>query len=383
MLDISSGVQGDGVKVDTLEVIQPEDIIIAILGATGAGKSSFIENCTKDRRPCIGHELTSCTTQVSVHTMEMLGRTVHLIDTPGFNDTLRSDGETFQELAYWLAAADERKFKLSGIVFLHRITDIRFHSSTRRALEIFKAICGKGAFCGTVVATTMWNRVATGEIEKAQDRQIQLKTKIQDDILAFGGRLVPISAAEVDPCNIVRHIVLKDMRLDLAFQKELRQHDRLLHQTTAGKIVYESLLSPSDAMRASMHSSAREMAAAINSLRATRAEVQIAWEKRIQKENEDFQQLTQRYRDYTRLIDQSVMASETPSIGERRDVSNTDLEFEFEKLKREHEAVMFRQGSKLDRRIYRSKGRGTTTLGVVGTGLAVGQLVAAVACNVM
>jgi predicted GTPase len=36
-------------------------------------------------------------------------RTIHLIDTPGFNDTGRSDGETLQELAFWLAAAHERE----------------------------------------------------------------------------------------------------------------------------------------------------------------------------------------------------------------------------------------------------------------------------------
>ncbi|KAJ8111806.1 hypothetical protein OPT61_g5684 [Boeremia exigua] len=397
MSDIANAAQGGG---GALEVIKPDDIIIAILGTTGAGKSSFIANCTKDRHPQIGHDLTSCTTKVSVHTMQMLGRTVHLIDTPGFNDTLRSDCVTFQELAYWLAAADDKKFQLSGIIFLHRITDIRFHSSTKRALEIFKAICGEDAFRGTVVATTMWDRVATCEIERARDRHSKLKTKLEGDILAFGGRLIPVSAAEVDPCNIVRHIVRKDLRLNLAFQIELRHHDRLIHQTTAGKIVYDGLLDSLDAMTASTHESIRELAAALDSLQATRAEAQLAWEKRIHQENEEFQRQTRRYREYLLLREhesgacpaQLSVVDETPSealssltSGRQGDSSTSyaDLESELHILKRQYEAVTLRQSHKLDRRSYWARGRGTTTLGVVGTGLAVGQLVAAVACNVM
>lgn len=323
--------------------------------------------------------------------MQMLGRTVHLIDTPGFNDELRSDAETFQELVYWLGAADDRKFQLSGVIFLHRITDIRFHSSTRQALEIFKALCGKDAFCGTVVATTMWNQVATGEVEKAQDRHAQLKVKLQGDILAFGGRLVSISATEVDPYKIVRHIVRKDLRLDLAFQKELRRPGCLLHQTTAGKIVYQSSLVSFEAMKDSTGGSTQEMVATLASLRATRAETQLAWEKRIDQENQDFQHIMHKYRDGLRLRNCGLGAPssvlERPSgpasssTNEGSDVSLTS-NAELEALKRQHDVIMLRQRRKLDQRRW-VHGRGTTTLGVVGTGLAVGQLVAAMACNVM
>lgn len=332
--------------------------------------------------------------------MQTLGRTVHLIDTPGFNDTLRSDAETFQELAYWLGVADDRKFQLSGVIFLHRITDIRFHSSTRRALEIFKALCGQDAFCGMVVATTMWNRVATGEIQKAEDRQAQLKTKLQGDVLAFGGRLVPISAAEVDPYNIVRHIVRKDLRLDLAIQKELRRHECQLYQTAAGQIVYESSLISLETMRDSTHGSIHEMAAALVSMRATRAEAQVAWEKRIEQENKDFEHLMQRYQDCLRLRDRESGAppsaqpflvngragESSPSLtiegSHLSSAPHSELEYELGKLKRQYEAIMLRRRRKLDQRSW-VHSRGTTTLGVVGTGLAVGQLVAAVACNVM
>lgn len=330
----------------------------------------------------------------------MLERTVHLIDTPGFNDTSRSDAEAFQELAYWLAAADEKNLRLSGVVFLHRITDIRFHGSSQRALAIFKALCGQEAFCGVVVATTMWDRIATSDIKKAQDRQAQLKTKIEGDILAFGGKLVPISAAEVDPCNIVSHVVHKDLQLNLSLQKELRRHGCLLHQTAAGKIVYESLLTSWEATRDSKHGRIQEMTEALASLRATRAEAQAVWEKRIERELEAFEELVRRYRDRSQSEDcragsapslqpvelgrssPATLSNHTAEMPDDISVSHAELESELVELKRQHDAVLRRQPHRLDRRswIY---GRESTTLGVIGTGLAVSQLVAAVACNVM
>ncbi|KAF1357942.1 hypothetical protein EJ07DRAFT_20705, partial [Lizonia empirigonia] len=133
-----------------------------VIGTTGVGKSTFIADCTREQTPAIGHGMSSCnegTSKISVHTMRILDRTIHLIDTPGFDDSVRSDEDTLQELAYWLVKAYERSILLSGIVLLHRITDTRLYGSAQRALDTIKVICGQEAFCGTVVATTMWDQV--------------------------------------------------------------------------------------------------------------------------------------------------------------------------------------------------------------------------------
>lgn len=38
----------------------PDDVFIAVMGMTGAGKSTFIEHCTKPTERLSGHELSSC-----------------------------------------------------------------------------------------------------------------------------------------------------------------------------------------------------------------------------------------------------------------------------------------------------------------------------------
>ena len=49
--------------------------------------------------------LGSCTSEVQIADDFVLGgRTVTLIDTPGFNDTTKSDTDVFKLIAYFLAA---------------------------------------------------------------------------------------------------------------------------------------------------------------------------------------------------------------------------------------------------------------------------------------
>lgn len=139
-------------------------------------------------------------------------------------------------------SASERGFRLSGIVFLNRITEPRFHGSAQRSLELFKAICGEDALCGTVVATTMWDRIASGDSGLAQSRQAQLRTKIHEDIFSCGVKVVALSAGEVDARKIIRHILTKDLRLTLALQTELAHERRSLQDTGAGKILYSDMV---------------------------------------------------------------------------------------------------------------------------------------------
>ena len=53
----------------------------------------------------IGESLESCTAQVQIaDQFELDGRTVTLIDTPGFDDTTKSDADILKMIAFFLAA---------------------------------------------------------------------------------------------------------------------------------------------------------------------------------------------------------------------------------------------------------------------------------------
>jgi GTP-binding protein EngB required for normal cell division len=158
------------------------DVFIAVMGVTGAGKSSFISKCCGQDIP-VGHTLQACELDYIVspcclhYTYTIIGTstvtvypcitnpdtTVYLVDTPGFDDTNRSDTEVLRELATWLTESYAAHIKLSGIIYLHRISDVRMPGSARRNLLMFKKLCGDNALKNVILGTTMWDRVSESE----------------------------------------------------------------------------------------------------------------------------------------------------------------------------------------------------------------------------
>ena len=94
------------------------------------------------------------------------------MDTPGFDDTDRSDTEVLREIASWLTASYSSSIKLHGIIYLHRITDPRMQGSGMRNLHMFKKLCGDQNLSNVVMATCQWERVL--EVDGIE-RERQLK----------------------------------------------------------------------------------------------------------------------------------------------------------------------------------------------------------------
>ena len=179
-------------SIEPLKLIaySQDDIYIAVMGVTGAGKSRFISACTgQDVK--IGHSLESCksdfslpsfyadfclgTTEVDDYTFMWRDKTVHLVDTPGFDDTHRSDREVLEGIATWMSTAYSQDIKLDGVLYLHRITDIRVGGTSLRNLIMFKKLCGNEFYPRVFLVTTMWDRVGKPEGE-AREKELISKS---------------------------------------------------------------------------------------------------------------------------------------------------------------------------------------------------------------
>ncbi|KIW87489.1 uncharacterized protein Z519_11812 [Cladophialophora bantiana CBS 173.52] len=222
--------------------LSPQDVFIAVMGLTGVGKSTFVTLCTQ-KEIQIGHKLESCTSSVSIFSFRHKSKTVHLIDTPGFNDTTRSESEVLQEVAYWLSTAYgkadaklEDRFRLNGIVYLHSIADVRWSGSTRRSLNMLRTICGPENYDAIVLTTTFWDQV---DREAGKVREAQL---IGD--MNKWGQLVHTSPKSSvrrhdqgykTAINIIDGIIDRGVKYELLIQKELAKPGATLHDTTAGR----------------------------------------------------------------------------------------------------------------------------------------------------
>lgn len=88
------------------------------------------------------------------------GQRVFLLDTPGFDDTNRSDTDVLKTISGDLARMYSKDIKLSGIIYLHRITDVRFSGSAQKNLSVFKKLCGDDFYPNVVLATTIWENLS-------------------------------------------------------------------------------------------------------------------------------------------------------------------------------------------------------------------------------
>ncbi len=74
----------------------------SVLGPTGVGKSSFI-NLVSGSNLRVGQNLESCTDEVDVTLpFDIDGRRVTLVDTPGFDDTTKSDADVLKLVGQYL-----------------------------------------------------------------------------------------------------------------------------------------------------------------------------------------------------------------------------------------------------------------------------------------
>ncbi|KAH0368177.1 hypothetical protein KCU65_g4235, partial [Aureobasidium melanogenum] len=133
--------------------------MIVVMGVTGSGKSHFINQIAGREVVQEGASLHSCTQECQLIPIDLGHSQFLLLDTPGFDDTNRSDTEVLSEIARILAAQYEIGVQLKGIIYLQRITDIKMSGSSMKTLQIFQRICGETALTNVLLVTTRWSEI--------------------------------------------------------------------------------------------------------------------------------------------------------------------------------------------------------------------------------
>lgn len=166
------------------------------------------------------------------------GQHVTVIDTPGFDDTKRSDAEILEEIAEFLCIQHGLSIPLKGIIYLHRITDNRMTGSAERYFEMFKRLCGEHNMENVVLATTMWSELKSEAIGFARERELRAGFwNVMEDKGSTVSRFDGSEAmAEAFICRLMRK---KSIVLDI--QDELVTQGKRLEETRAAEMVVPRL----------------------------------------------------------------------------------------------------------------------------------------------
>ncbi|KAG2008133.1 TKL/TKL-ccin protein kinase [Coprinopsis cinerea AmutBmut pab1-1] len=235
---------------------KPTDIVIPVMGATGAGKSTFVNLALGPRRNGehvrVGSNLESCTKSLEFVILDIPDRyrnlhsagakRIILVDTPGFDDTMESDVAILKRISNWLAKSYRLGMTVGGLVYMHDLSAARFTGSAKRNLKMFNQLCGGDAVKRVILTTSKWGKFRTEDLPEAAQRQEELQKSFWDRMLKEGARCEPLNPATHEAAWKVLHLILGNLDRkggqklkSLQIQREIIDQKKALPQTDAGQ----------------------------------------------------------------------------------------------------------------------------------------------------
>ncbi|KAI9573232.1 hypothetical protein HD554DRAFT_2013814 [Boletus coccyginus] len=211
------------------------------MGPTGSGKSTFVRRASGRDTQGVGHMLRSFTSHVVAirYLDQKSGRHVVLVDTPGFDDTFKSDLEILDMISDWLNLSYKKQKLLSGILYLHRITDNRMAGTPLKNLRVFRKLCGEDALEKVHLTTTMWDEVKQSV---GEGRLEELKRDYWKALIDQGAHIDCCRSDDDSAKNIIRQILDKEGgHRALLLQEEMTDLKKELKETGAGQELYSQL----------------------------------------------------------------------------------------------------------------------------------------------
>ena len=159
---------------------------------------------------------------------------VHLVDTPGFDDTRISDEEVLSNIAFWLNVSYEANVRLSGIVYLHPMHKVRMGGSAHKNLRMFKQLCGEESLSSVILATNMWSKVSE-EVGKRREEELKKNKDMWADMISQGSVVLRHDDTQESAMKIIDFILNQGRTTVLSLQRQMNEEGMDLEETDAGR----------------------------------------------------------------------------------------------------------------------------------------------------
>ncbi|KAI5814569.1 P-loop containing nucleoside triphosphate hydrolase protein, partial [Pyronema omphalodes] len=214
------------------ENLPKPDSMVLVMGTTGAGKSHLVNTMMGYDAVEVSERLEPCK-NCRIICSRFGGCNTALIDTPGFDDAYRPDADILLEIAQCLTAQFKSGVRMKGIVYVHRITDIRFQQSDVKVLKILELICGPQTFSNVILATNMWHEIDTF---KGQQRTQELRRSFWAPLIQKGAIVHRFDGTTTSARHIFGQLLGKrDVMLQI--HRELIIEEKILGETQVGKFL--------------------------------------------------------------------------------------------------------------------------------------------------
>jgi len=192
-----------------------------------------------------------------MYTAQVSGQNVHLLDTPGFDDSVMDNLKVLDEIIshFYYCALRRDTINIRGIIFLHDISETRMSSSQKKTWEILRAFCGSPLMSSVIVGTTMWSVESKKKVKKEEEREKSFLERFWSET---GGTIRLVDDDEDAAAEIVTKILAKSPCL-LQVQLELLQPPHTVEETTVGSIAMPEGRAERDRLRKELEEQTRQL----------------------------------------------------------------------------------------------------------------------------
>ncbi|TFY60643.1 hypothetical protein EVJ58_g5028 [Rhodofomes roseus] len=162
-----------------------------------------------------------------------------MVDTPGFDDTVKSDADVLTTIATYLERLYRKGIRIRGIIYLHRITDNRMGGTALRNVRMFEAICGEPAMASTAVVLNMWDQVQPG-VAQARETELRESDIFFKPAVNAGAQMKPHWGNQDSAAAILDYLVAR-RPVVLKIQHEMADEHKAIHTTSAGLVLLGDL----------------------------------------------------------------------------------------------------------------------------------------------
>ncbi|KAL4064039.1 P-loop containing nucleoside triphosphate hydrolase protein [Scleroderma citrinum] len=218
------------------------EYVVVVMGPTGVGKSSFIQDSVSPGQRAkvkIGHTLQSETNEVQPFCWNTKdGARVKLVDTPGFDDSRA--GVTDQEiLARIVTFLIDVRNGLTGLIYVHRITDNRVGGTSQCNLQLFQKLCGDDSMKNVVIVTTMWDKGTTEE-RLQHEKELMSSNSLFKPLLDGGAVMRRHDRTHKSATNIIEYLTEKSPTTTRIFREHV-QEGKALKDTAVGAELHRQI----------------------------------------------------------------------------------------------------------------------------------------------
>ncbi|KAJ2935877.1 hypothetical protein H1R20_g1218, partial [Candolleomyces eurysporus] len=307
-----------GLGMGPTEKMLEQDVLIAVVGPTGSGKSTFINLATQSPNKLqVRHSRFPCTEAFTrADPFDLDGRQIILFDTPGFDDTSRTETEILRIIASELEKQYPKGQTLDGIIYVHRISDFYVGGLAKTSLGIFRKLCGDSSLKNVVIMTNMWSRLHSELEGYRRAAELVSVDEFFRPAIAEGAVMMHHMQNTAESARTVIRQILKNHPIAMSICEEVVDRRSSINETGVGMTVDEKLAQLKAQFEAAEQSRReRDEETRREQLRQAERVRQLLETLEEEKRNQarQYQSLQERYGDAERKHEQATREAEERS----------------------------------------------------------------------